>query len=98
MQNNVPVPPMELKQQDEGLLNVYCRKLQRIKQPEVMLVNNARNNARYADKRAQGMTPREARGEQHSLELDDGKFRIDLVCFCVIVQSCILIQVVSSLL
>ena len=48
----------------------------------VKLVDYARSRARYADLRAQDVTPREARGGKHSLELDVGKFHIDLVCFC----------------
>lgn len=91
----VPVPPKNLKQKDEDLLNNYHRMLQKKKQPEVKLVKNAQGRARYAALRAQGVTPREMRGEQNPLELDVGKFRLYLVCFCVIVQSCILIQVVS---
>ena len=92
MRKGVAVPPKNLKQKDEDLLNNHRRMLQQQKQPEVKLVTNARGRARYTDLRAQGVTPREIRGEQ-PLELDDGKLQIDLVCFCIIV-SCILIQVV----
>ena len=71
----VAIPPKNLKQKDEDLLNNHHRKLQRNKQPEVMLVNNATRRAQYADKRALGMTPREImKGRQNLLELDDGKF------------------------
>ena len=97
MRKGVAVPPKNLKQKDEDLLNNHHRMLQQRKQPEVKLVNNAKQNSRYANLRAQGMTYSEIRGKQHSLELDDGKFQIDLVCFCIIV-SCILIQVILRFL
>jgi len=77
MHKGVAVPPMNLKQTDEDLLNVHRRTLQQKKQPEVMLVKNARNQARYAGMRAQGMTRSEIeRREQHPPELDDGKFKL----------------------
>ena len=76
MHSGVAVPPINLKQMDEGLLEVYRRQLQQQQQPEVMLVKNSREKARYADLRAQGTTRSEMRGEQHPLELDIGKFKL----------------------
>jgi len=88
MRQGVAIPPKNLKQKDEDLLDIHRRKLKQRKQPEVMLKRNARSKDQYADKRAGGMTWSEMRGRQNLLELDDGKFQIDLVCFCVIVQLC----------